>query len=52
MVKIGIVGYGYVGKSMKKLFPNISDEYIYDEPLNIGSREKINECDMVFVCVG
>ena len=46
--KVGIIGYGYVGKAYHKLFP---DAVIYDEPLKIGSREEINSCDMAIVCV-
>lgn len=47
-MKIGIVGYGHVGKAMHKLFTNA---VIYDKFLKIGCREKINECDAVFICV-
>lgn len=46
-MKIGIVGYGHVGKAMGELF---KDAVIYDEPLHIGTREEINKCDAVFVC--
>jgi UDPglucose 6-dehydrogenase len=46
-MKIGIVGYGHVGKAMYELFKNA---IIYD--INgIGSKEEINQCDVVFVCV-
>jgi len=46
-MKIGIVGYGHVGKAMHELFKNA---IIYD--INgIGSKEEINKCDAVFVCV-
>jgi len=48
MSKVGIVGYGYVGKGIHKIFP---DAVIYDEPLGVGSREEINRCDLVIVCV-
>ncbi len=48
MRKIGIVGYGHVGKSMKSLFPKA---IIYDEPLGIGSRDEINNCTITFICV-
>lgn len=47
-IKIGIVGYGHVGKAMHGLF---TEAVIYDEPLHIGSREEINDCDVAFVCV-
>lgn len=45
---VGIVGFGHVGGIMNQLF---ADAYVYDEPKGIGERDKINECDFVFVCV-
>lgn len=48
MYNVGIVGYGNVGSCMAKLF---TDAVVYDEPKGIGTREEINECDFVFVCV-
>ncbi len=47
-MKIGIVGFGHVGKLMKKMF---SDAIIFDPYLKIGIKEEINICDVVFVCV-
>ncbi len=47
-MKIGIVGYGHVGKAMAALF---TDAEIYDQPLGIGTKEAINGCDIAFVCV-
>ena len=47
-MKIAIVGDGYVGASMNRLF---KDAVLYDEPKGIGSREEVNSCDMAFVCV-
>jgi len=47
-VEKGIIGTGWVGKSMIELFP---DAVVYDEPLNIGSRALVNECEVAFVCV-
>ncbi len=47
-MKIGIVGYGHVGKAMHALF---KDAVLYDTGLNIGSRDEINACDVAFVCV-
>lgn len=46
--KVGIVGYGHVGGIMKELF---TDAIVYDEPKCIGTRDAINDCDFVFVCV-
>lgn len=55
--KVAIIGYGWVGKAMHKLFP---EALIYD-PLYIGpydgtekmteDRGKINACKIAFVCV-
>ena len=47
-MKIGIVGYGHVGKAMHALFKGAE---VFDEPLNIGTKEKINQCEIAFVCV-
>lgn len=47
-MKIGIIGYGHVGKSMHKEF---SDAIIYDKNLKIGSFEKVNKADVVFIAV-
>ncbi|MFZ5391348.1 MAG: hypothetical protein ACOZAJ_03690 [Patescibacteria group bacterium] len=49
-MKIGIVGYGFVGKAIKKLF---SEALIYDPalPNESASQAEINACQVVFVCV-
>jgi UDPglucose 6-dehydrogenase len=47
-MKIGIIGFGHVGKAMFKQFPNAT---VYDGPLGIGSREELSCCDAAFVCV-
>ena len=63
-MRVGIVGFGWVGKSMKNLF----DRAIVYDPLIAGrvieedeyhnalervtdDKEEINACDIVFVCV-
>ena len=58
--RIGIIGEGWVGKSMHELFP---DAYVYDEPKILESgqvglrslvelgRKAINNCEIAFVCV-
>ena len=46
-MKIGIVGYGHVGKAMHELFKSA---ILYDIS-GIGTKEEINICDVVFVCV-
>lgn len=49
MNKVGIIGYGWVGKAMGKLFP---DAYIYDPVLFPEcTKEELNKCDISFVCV-
>lgn len=45
---IGIVGLGWVGRAQQELFPKA---VIFDGPLGIGSKEAINSCDIVFICV-
>ena len=46
-MKIGIVGYGWIGKATKKIFPDaqIYDKYIeeYNKPLE--------NCDIAFLAV-
>lgn len=60
-MKVGVIGRGWVGKSMTELFP---DAYVYDEPeilkehhphnqeqaIRMG-RAAINACEVAFVCV-
>lgn len=51
MNKVGIIGYGWVGKAMRQLFP---DALIYDPGLEkpeLEDKDSINNCDIVFVCV-
>jgi UDPglucose 6-dehydrogenase len=45
-MKVTIIGYGWVGKAMHKLFP---DAYIYSH--GIGKREEANKSDVAFICV-
>jgi UDPglucose 6-dehydrogenase len=48
-MKVGIIGLGWVGKSMKDLFPAA----LVHDPAYGGSVTKtdINGCDVAFVCV-
>lgn len=52
-MKIGIVGYGYVGKSFYKFFKNHYDVITYDPSLadNSATKSQINECDLAVICV-
>ncbi len=46
--QVAIVGYGYVGKSMQKIFP---DAIIYDVK-GIGSKNEVNQnAELAIVCV-
>jgi UDPglucose 6-dehydrogenase len=51
-MKIGIVGYGYVGKAIMEYFKDHYDVIYYD-PFLPGSatKEDINACDLGVVCV-
>lgn len=46
--EIAIIGYGHVGKNMKKLF---SEAIVYDEPKKIGKKSEVNKCGISFICV-
>jgi UDPglucose 6-dehydrogenase len=54
-MKIGIVGYGFVGRQLADLFCRAHNVIIYDKALpNYSSpsqREAINSCDVAFVAV-
>lgn len=49
-MKVAIIGYGFVGKAMHKLFPAAK---IYDPGFKdvSSTKEEINECEAVFICV-
>lgn len=52
-VKIGIIGYGYVGKAFDAFFKTHYDVVIHDpfyKDLSV-TREEINACDIAVVCV-
>jgi len=59
MKKIGIIGYGYVGKAFAEFFKHHYETYVYDviEPeiladkLTFATRDQINDCDLGVVCV-
>lgn len=58
-MKIGIVGYGYVGQAMYRFFKDHYDMVIYDpfyepkedEYLPIMNRKDLFQCDVALVCV-
>lgn len=47
-MKVAILGFGWVGKAMAKLFP---EAYIYDPALRYGEKEEVNKRDVAFICV-
>lgn len=48
MVKVALVGNGYLGQAYEKMFP---DAVIYDEPKGLGTRKEVNQCDIAIVAV-
>ena len=50
--KIGIIGVGMVGGAMLRYFESIGKKPLaYDKFNGLGSAEKINEADIIFICV-
>lgn len=49
-MKIGIVGYGFVGKAMKRMFPEaiVYDPFVAELQT---TKQQVNACDVAFVCV-
>jgi nucleotide sugar dehydrogenase len=51
-MKIGIIGYGYVGKAMTELFSSHYDVEIYDPGIKeYSDKSKVNACDIGVICV-
>ena len=62
-MKIGIIGFGIIGKAVYKMFFNKVDLFIYDPYLSNDDKnilntnninygeEYIDDCDVVFICV-
>lgn len=51
-IKIGIVGYGYVGKAFDAFFRSHYEVKIYDPAYILSStKEEINQCDIGVICV-
>jgi UDPglucose 6-dehydrogenase len=48
---IGIIGYGYVGKSIYNLFQDHYQIKIYDPLFQLNTKEEINQCDLAIICV-
>lgn len=52
--KIGIIGFGVVGKSLKHWFDQNKKCYrifVYDKNKKTDSIEKVNSADVIFICV-
>jgi prephenate dehydrogenase len=50
--KIGVIGAGMVGGALIEYFKKQGREpYIYDKGKNFGSIEKVNQADIIFICV-
>jgi len=55
MKEVGIIGYGVIGQAVSNMFEDKVKLRIYDPSIENVNREsdkqKINECDIAFVCV-
>lgn len=51
-MKIGIVGYGVVGRHLHRDLDDKCEVYIYDTAKAYHTQTDINGCDAAFVCVG
>lgn len=52
MIKIGILGYGFVGKAVANAFKLYTDVKVYDPKYSINTKEEtIKEANFIFVCV-
>lgn len=52
--KVGIIGLGYVGGSVRSWFDKNKDTYelfLYDKFKNVGSVEEVNRADFIFIAV-
>jgi len=52
MKKIAIIGHGYVGKSINRIFPDAEIYDKYDNKYNDARhKEAVNKCDIGIICV-
>ena len=51
--KVGVIGSGFVGEAQAYAFSPIADVRVYDIDIlrSIHSKEEVDECDFIFVCV-
>jgi len=51
-IKVGIIGYGYVGKAFHNFFKSHYEVLIYDPLYSMScTKEEINNCDVGVICV-
>ena len=51
-IKIGVIGYGYVGKAFHNFFKSHYEVLIYDPSYIMScTKEEINKCDLGVICV-
>ena len=50
-MKIGIIGYGVVGKAAEKTFSKKFDIIKYDKYMDLDDFESLNESDLIFIMV-
>lgn len=49
---LGIIGVGMVGGALKRYFEKKGIKpFLYDKGKNLGSIEKVNQADIIFICV-
>lgn len=51
--KVGVIGSGFVGEAQAYAFSPIADVRVYDIDIlrSIHSKEEVDKCDYIFVCV-
>lgn len=50
MRKVGIVGYGVVGKGMASIFKN-KEVVVYDPSKGFDDKDELNSCELAIICV-
>ena len=49
--KIGIIGIGVLGGTVKSYYERDREVFCYDKYKNIGSIKEVNKADLIFICV-
>ncbi len=51
-IKVGVIGVGMVGGALARYFEKTERApFLYDSYKNLGSKEEVNQADVIFVCV-